>query len=114
MGSIARPLVFPVYKRLLDTFVDIEFAQVIVSGRVQGVGYREFARRAAEKHGLAGFVRNRSDETVEARLVGHAAAIEATLAELRRGPPHGRVTSLEITARGPAHAESGFFVTATV
>ncbi len=94
--------------------MDVEFAQVIVSGRVQGVGYRDFARCAAEKHGVAGFVRNRADGTVETRIVGATAAIDAMLAELRRGPPHGRVTSLEIAARGPASAERGFFVTATV
>jgi acylphosphatase len=94
--------------------VSVEFADVIVSGRVQGVGYREFARRAAEAHGLGGFVRNRADGTVEARLVGAASAIDAALAELRRGPPHGRVAALTVAARGPAAPERGFFVTASV
>ena len=91
-----------------------EFAQVIVAGRVQGVGYREFARRAAERHGVAGFVRNRADGTVEARLVGPASAVEAMLAELRKGPRHGWVESVEIVARGPAAAESGFVIAATL
>jgi acylphosphatase len=90
----------------------VDFVEVIVSGRVQGVGYREFARRAAERWGVAGFVRNRSDGTVEARLVGEAAAIEAMLAELRRGPPHGHVSKLEIVSRGEAQPQRGFFVTA--
>jgi len=94
--------------------MQVEFVHVIVSGRVQGVGYRDFALRAAEAHGVAGFVRNRRDGTVEARLVASAAALEDMLAELRHGPPHGRVTTLDILARGPATAESGFFVTATV
>jgi acylphosphatase len=93
--------------------VSTEFAEVIVAGRVQGVGYREFARRAAEAHGLAGFVRNRSDGTVEARFVGAASAIDAALADLRRGPPHGRVASLIVAARGPAPPERGFFVRAS-
>jgi acylphosphatase len=92
----------------------VEFAEVIVSGRVQGVGYREFARRAAEAHGVSGFVRNRVDGTVEARLVGAREAVEAMIADLRRGPPHGRVTALAVVARGAAAPESGFFVTATV
>ena len=93
----------------------VEFVEVRVSGRVQGVGYREFARRVAERRGLAGFVRNRSDGAVEARLVGCVAALETALAELRRGPPHGRVEGLEIVARGPAPAaQSGFSVTATL
>ena len=93
--------------------MSVEFAEIIVSGRVQGVGYREFARRAAERHGVAGFVRNRSDGTVEARLVGEADALEAALAELRRGPSHAYVHEVRIVARGEAAAESGFCVTAT-
>jgi acylphosphatase len=94
--------------------VNAEFVEIIVSGRVQGVGYREFARRAAERHGVAGFVRNRADGTVEARLVGSPDAVEAALAELRRGPSHGRVRELRIVARGESAPESGFFVTATL
>ncbi len=90
--------------------MDAEFAEVIVSGRVQGAGYREFARRAAEAHDVAGFVRNRADGTVEARLVGTPSALAAMLADLRRGPPHGRVSDLTIVARGPAALESGFVV----
>jgi acylphosphatase len=94
--------------------VNVEFAEVIVSGRVQGVGYREFARRAAERHGVAGFVRNRADGTVEARLVGAAPALAAMLVELRRGPPHGRVDRLEVVARGVAAPETGFVIAATL
>jgi acylphosphatase len=90
--------------------VSIECVEAIVAGRVQGVGYREFARRVAERRGLAGFVRNRADGAVEMRLVGAPDAIDAALAELRRGPPHGRVASLAVTARGPAAPESGFAV----
>jgi acylphosphatase len=94
--------------------VSVEAVEVIVSGRVQGVGYREFARRAAERCGVGGFVRNRADGTVEARLVGEPEAVEAALAELRRGPPHGRVAEVRVVARGAAAPERGFFVTATV
>jgi acylphosphatase len=93
--------------------VSVQFAEVSVSGRVQGVGYREFARRAAERHGVAGFVRNRADGTVEARLVGDADALEAALAELRRGPAHGWVRELRIVARGACEPETGFRVEAT-
>ena len=91
-----------------------EFVDVIISGRVQGVGYREFARRAAIAQGVAGFVRNRSDGTVEARLVGKPSALDAVLAEVRRGPMHARVRDLWIVARGEAAPQSGFFVTATL
>jgi acylphosphatase len=94
--------------------VSVEFAEVIVSGRVQGVGYREFARRSALRHGVAGFVRNRADGTVEARLVGPAAAVEAVLGDLRKGPAHGRVAGVAIVARGQAEAESGFVIAASL
>ena len=91
-----------------------EFVEVIVSGRVQGVGYREFARRAAERRGVAGYVRNRADGTVEARLVGSAPAVEAMLADLRKGPFHGRVDRVSVVARGAAAPEAGFVIAATL
>ncbi|HXT08958.1 MAG TPA: acylphosphatase [Roseiarcus sp.] len=93
---------------------DCEFAEVIVRGRVQGVGYREFARRSAERHGVAGFVRNRADDAVEARLVGPAAAVEAMLGDLRKGPPHAAVAEVKIVARGLAAREQGFLVRPTI
>ena len=94
--------------------MNLEFVEVIVSGRVQGVGYREFARRSAERHGVAGFVRNRADGTVEARLVGLAHAVEGMLADLRKGPSCGAVSAVKILARGIAAAEDGFLVRPTI
>src|SRR5580658_5946441 len=67
---------------------------VIVEGFVQGVGYREFARRAALRLGVSGWVRNRSDGTVEAVIAGAPAGVDAMLAEMRRGPRGAAVTSL--------------------
>jgi acylphosphatase len=69
---------------------------VVVEGRVQGVGYRDFARRAAERLGVAGWVRNRRDGAVEALLAGPADAVEALIAELRRGPPGASVLRLQV------------------
>ena len=94
--------------------MNLEFVEVIVSGRVQGVGYREFARRSAERHGVTGFVRNRADGTVEARLVGLAHAVEGMLADLRKGPPYGQVHRVEIVARGAGTGETGFVISATL
>ena len=70
--------------------------RVIVEGFVQGVGYRHFARRAALRLGLSGWVRNRADGSVEALLSGAPDAIEVLLADLRRGPRGSRVTSLRL------------------
>jgi acylphosphatase len=63
----------------------------LVSGRVQGVGYRYFACRAAETCGVAGTVRNLPDGTVEAVAEGEPAAVAAFRADLERGPRYGHV-----------------------
>jgi acylphosphatase len=70
-------------------------AHVVVSGRVQGVGYRAFAARAASRHGLLGGVRNLDDGRVELDIEGMKAAIEALLRDLKFGPPAAHVTKIE-------------------
>lgn len=72
--------------------------QIRVNGYVQGVGFREALREEAERFGLAGWVRNRRDGSVEALLQGDASGVEAVLAWARRGPPAARVTHLEAIA----------------
>jgi acylphosphatase len=76
--------------------------QVLISGRVQGVGYRDAMCAQAERHGVRGWVRNRRDGSVEAVLQGDAAAVDAVIAWARRGPPAARVT--EVNAQ-PASGE---------
>ena len=63
----------------------------IISGQVQGVGYRYFASRAAETCGVAGTVRNLPDGTVEVLAEGEPSSIAAFRAELERGPRYGHV-----------------------
>jgi acylphosphatase len=65
-----------------------------VSGMVQGVGYRYFARRAALRLGLNGYVRNLSDGRVEVYAVGPAAELEALRTDLRHGPSTATVSSV--------------------
>ena len=72
--------------------------QIRVSGRVQGVGFREALREEAERAGLTGWVRKRSDGTVEALLQGEPAQVEAVCTWARRGPPAARVTALSDNA----------------
>jgi acylphosphatase len=81
-----------------------------IAGRVQGVGYREALRREALARGLAGWVRNRRDGTVEAVLQGEVLAVEEVIAWARRGPPAARVDRLEAADAGGALAGpySGF------
>lgn len=65
-----------------------------VAGRVQGVGFRNFIAREAGALGLAGWVRNRSDGSVEALAAGPEATVAALLAAAQRGPSAARVDRL--------------------
>ncbi len=71
-------------------------AHVFVEGRVQGVGYRYFLRGWALRLAISGWVRNRTDGSVEALARGAADKVEMLLAEMRQGPPGSRVIRLRI------------------
>ena len=66
-------------------------------GGVQGVGFRYSARMQAERLGVAGWVRNRADGTVEAEVEGDAASVQAMLDWLAEGPPGALVQGTEVT-----------------
>ena len=70
---------------------------LLISGQVQGVGFRYSMAEEAESLGVTGWVRNRRDGTVEAVVDGDARAIEAILAWARRGPPSARVSNVKIS-----------------
>lgn len=80
---------------------------VRISGRVHGVGYRDWARHKAASLGLSGWVRNLPTGEVEAVFGGPAATVEAMLAACRRGPPLARVDA--VTVIGPAEPVTGAF-----
>jgi acylphosphatase len=81
--------------------------RIVVQGRVQGVWFRESARRRAEQVGVAGWVRNRPDGAVEAELEGSAEDVEVLVAWFRLGPPDARVERVEIEELSPI-GERGF------
>jgi acylphosphatase len=68
----------------------------LVSGVVQGVGFRFFARRVGQRLGLAGWVRNLPDGRVEAEAVGPLDLLETFARELSRGPAGGLVSGIEV------------------
>ena len=76
--------------------------RLVIAGRVQGVGYRDWMVEAAAALGVSGWVRNRLDGTVEAVVHGPAAAVEELLRACRRGPRFARVDAIE---EAPAEAE---------
>jgi acylphosphatase len=75
--------------------------RAIVSGEVQGVGFRANARAEARRVGVGGFARNRPDGTVEVEVEGTDAAVEAMLHWLRRGPPWASVDTVTVTEVEP-------------
>jgi len=62
-----------------------------ITGRVQGVGFRAFVTREARSRRLRGWVRNRSDGSVEALVIGESDAVAAVIADCERGPALARV-----------------------
>ena len=70
--------------------------RVTVAGRVQGVGFRFFAERAARELGVTGWVRNLPDGNVESLAEGEEDAVARYLERLREGPRLGRVTDVLI------------------
>jgi acylphosphatase len=67
---------------------------VVITGRVQGVGFRAFVEREAAALRLDGWVRNRRDGTVEAVFAGDEGEIQHILMELNAGPPAAAVTDV--------------------
>jgi acylphosphatase len=79
--------------------------ELIVSGRVQGVFFRDSLRRVADAHGVGGWVRNEPNGTVRAYLEGDADAVQKVLDWIREGGPRqARVDAVNVTEREPKGA----------
>ena len=80
----------------------------LISGRVQGVGFRYFTQDAARREGLHGFVMNHDDGTVEAVAEGESASLERFERAIRRGPSRSRVERVRIDEVEPIGSSIGF------
>jgi acylphosphatase len=87
--------------------------RVVIAGRVQGVGYRDWMVAAAGRLGVSGWVRNRRDGTIEALVDGEMSAVEELLHACRRGPRAAEVASITEELADPPD-EPGFVRRPTV
>src|ERR1700684_1895140 len=78
-----------------------ETRRYIVTGRVQGVGFRWFVEHAAVQLGLAGWVRNRADGSVEVLASGSRQKLHDLYSELLKGPRASRVENVEVEDAAP-------------
>jgi acylphosphatase len=80
---------------------------LVISGRVQGVGYRAWFARQAQALGLNGWVRNNESGTVEAEICGDEASVTELTGRCNEGPPHASVSRIDVTEK-PASGLAGF------
>jgi len=80
--------------------------RAVVSGVVQGVGFRWAARERAQSLGVAGYARNLFDGTVEVEAEGEPAAVEEFLAWLSSGPPSASVSGVDVRSTPPTGSSS--------
>ena len=98
------------YDVALKFSVMVAARRYVITGRVQGVGFRYFAEAAAAREGLTGWVRNLPDGRVEIAAEGDAEALERFERHVRHGPPHARVERVDIEDMPPGGQPSGFSV----
>jgi len=82
---------------------------LLITGRVQGVGYREWMIHRATALGLRGWVRNRRDRRVEAVACGPQEMLDVLVDACRRGPPSARVDTVEVAPSTEAIAAGAGF-----
>lgn len=84
-----------------------------IEGRVQGVHYRASLVELARRLGVAGWVRNRADGSVEALVQGSPQAVQALIDWAHRGPERAQVEAVRVTAVADAPRHDGFEQRAT-
>ena len=84
--------------------------RLVISGRVQGVGFRWFTRDIAAREGVTGWVRNMPDGRVEAYVEGDAEAVDRVERAIRQGPPGARVEAVFVDSDYPGGGYKDFSI----
>lgn len=84
--------------------------RLVISGRVQGVGFRWFARDAAKREGVTGWVRNLPDGRVEAYVEGDPESVTRVERALRQGPAGARVDNVYVDIEDPSGGHKDFSI----
>jgi acylphosphatase len=100
---------FPHVGLLLSSAVRLA-RRYVISGRVQGVGYRYFTEAVAAREGIHGWVRNLPGGSVEVSAEGDADAVERFERAIRHGPPGARVDDVDVEGTVPSGRDTGFAV----
>lgn len=90
--------------------MDVRRIAFLVTGRVQGVGFRAHAQREAVRLGLTGFVQNRRDGAVDGEAEGPPGCVAEFVGWLRRGPAWAHVEAVDVEERTTTVGESRFEV----
>lgn len=84
--------------------------KLLISGRVQGVGFRVFAEAQAGVEGVHGYIRNLPDGRVEVQVEGDQESVDRIESALRRGPAGARVENVHVESLAPTHRATGFYI----
>jgi len=85
-------------------------AHLIISGNVQGVGFRQYVKWAARKIGVSGVVWNRKDLKVEAILQGKKGKVSTVIKLIKKGPPISKVQAVDVAWEKASEQFDGFNV----
>ena len=84
--------------------------RLLISGRVQGVGFRYFIEARANAEGAHGWVRNLPDGRVEVVVEGEQETVDRVEAAARRGPPGAAIDEIAVEMTAPSHRATGFTI----
>ena len=110
LRSSSMPRLLPGWRSIHNAWFMQIARKYLISGRVQGVGFRAFTEAQAAVEGLHGWVRNLADGRVEVFLEGDEEAVDRAEAKLRRGPGGARIQDVIVDELSPSGRAMGFTI----